>query len=245
MQHYAEFPMADEFPEIIRFSTAPPPLVPGQMHLMVAALDELAENRDRANAVIDAQEHARANRFIDSRHGDNFRLVRGTLRLCLADYLKRPAETIQFVANKYGKPEIVPEQNQQALQFNLSHSHRMTAFSYILGKSVGIDIEFIKPLKNISGLAQHVCSAEELEEFYALEDTQQHDAFFRLWTRKEAFIKAKGQGLSMGLRSIYIGFDTSASLHPVQYQGNWLANWLVKDLDCQANYKLAAAVENL
>jgi 4'-phosphopantetheinyl transferase len=210
---------------------------------MVASVDELAENRERTNAVLDAQEHARANRFIDSRHGEHYRLVRGTLRLCLANYLKLPAETIRFVVNEYGKPEVVPEQNHQGLQFNLSHSHRMTAFLFTLGKSVGIDIEFMKPLKNIPGLAQHVCSPEELEEFNALQSAQQHDSFFRLWTRKEAFIKAKGQGLSMGLRSIYIGFDTSTSLHPVQYQGKWLANWLVKDLECDANYKLAATIE--
>ena len=119
----------------------------------------------------------------------------------------------------------------------------MTAFSFTLGKSVGVDIEFMKPLKNMPGLAQHVCSPEELEEFNALQSAQQHDSFFRLWTRKEAFIKANGQGLSMGLRSIHIGFDTSTSLHPVQYQGKWLANWLVKDLACDENYKLAASIE--
>jgi 4'-phosphopantetheinyl transferase len=235
--------MTDGFPEIIRFSASPPPLVANQLHLMVTSVDELAENLERTAAVIDSEERARADRFINTAHGDNYRLVRGTLRLCLAEYTGMPAEAIRFIANQYGKPEIAPEQNQQALQFNISHSHRMTAFLFSLRKSVGVDIEFIKPLKNMSGLAQHVCSPEELEEFNTLEKAQQQDSFFRLWTRKEAFIKAKGQGLSMGLRSIHIGFDTSNSTHLIQYKGDRLDNWLVKDLACDANYKLAAAIE--
>jgi 4'-phosphopantetheinyl transferase len=108
---------------------------------------------------------------------------------------------------------------------------------------VGVDIEFIKSLKNISGLTQHVYSRQELEEFNAMEPHKQQDAFFRLWTRKEAFIKAKGQGLSMGLRSIYIGFETTAPTRRIEFRGSWLDNWLVKDLQCDADYKLAAAIE--
>jgi 4'-phosphopantetheinyl transferase len=235
--------MTDEFPEIIQFSASAPPLVPAQLQLMVASLDDLARHQERAIAVIDSEEQARADRFINPSHGDNYRLVRGTLRLCLADYLGLPAESIRFITNQYGKPEVAPEQNQSAVHFNLSHSHRMAAFSFTLGQGVGVDIEFIKPLKNMAGLAKHVCSPMEMEEFLALNPAQQQDGFFRLWTRKEAFIKAKGQGLSMGLRSIYIGFDTTRSLHPVQYRGEWLNHWLVKDLHCDAGYKLAVSIE--
>jgi 4'-phosphopantetheinyl transferase len=209
---------------------------------MVASLDELAKNQDRAIAVIDSEEQARADRFINPAHGDNYRLVRGTLRLCLANYLGLPAEDIRFETNQYGKPEVAPEQNQRAVHFNLSHSHRMAAFLFTLGLSVGVDIEYIKPLKNMTGLAQHVCSPKELKEFLALSPAQQQDGFFRLWTRKEAFIKAKGQGLSMGLRSIYIGFDTIHSLHPVQYKSEWLERWQIKDLACDAGYKLAVCI---
>jgi len=105
-----------------------------------------------------------------------------------------------------------------------------------------VDIAGVKPLKNLEGLARQVCCPQELEEFLALEEQCKQDAFFRLWTRKEAFIKAQGQGLSLGLRSIYIGFDTSRLTLPVRYRDNWLDRWLVKDCRCESDYKLAVAV---
>lgn len=242
-RHNRKQTMVEDFPEIIRFSASPPALVPAQLHLMVASLDDLAKNHERATSVINAEERVRADRFINPTHGENFRLVRGVLRQCLAEYLELPAQAIRFDTNQYGKPEVAADQNQRAVHFNLTHSHRMAAFSFSLGNCVGVDIEFIKPLKNMTGLAHHVCSPKEMEEFLALAPAQQQDAFFRLWTRKEAFIKAKGQGLSMGLRSIYIGFDTTRSLHPVQYRGEWLQRWLIKDLACDAGYKLAVSTE--
>ena len=235
--------MSERFPEIIQFSASPPPLTSNQLHLMVASLDTLASNRERTSAVIDVEEQARAERFVNATHGDNFRLVRGTLRLCLAAYLGLAAEDIRFDFNKYGKPEIVPEQNHKALRFNISHSHQMAAFAFTEEKPIGVDIEFIKPMKDMAGLAEHVCCPQELDEFNAIAPQERQKAFFRLWTRKEAFIKAKGQGLSMGLRSIYIGFDTNRAIHRVQYRGDWLNNWLVKDLECDANYQLATTIE--
>jgi 4'-phosphopantetheinyl transferase len=236
--------MTARFPEIIEFPTLPPPqLAPNQLHLLVASLESLAKYREQAFAVINPDEQCRAERFINPRHGDNFRIVRGTLRMCLSTYLHLPAQDIQFDFNEYGKPEISPAQNQQALQFNVSHSHHMAAFIFGNRKKVGVDIEFNKPLKNLSGLANHVCSPQELEEFNTMEHAQRQDAFFHLWTRKEAFIKAKGQGLSMGLRSIYIGFDTTSATRRIQYRGEWLDNWLVKDLPYDGNYKLAVATE--
>ena len=97
----------------------------------------------------------------------------------------------------------------------------------------------------MEGLAQHVCSPKELLEFNALDTRQCEPAFFRLWTRKEAFIKANGQGLSMGLRSIYVGLERTDIIDRVQYQGVWLKNWFIKDLNCPQDYKMAVAVENL
>ncbi|HEY5602552.1 MAG TPA: 4'-phosphopantetheinyl transferase superfamily protein, partial [Gammaproteobacteria bacterium] len=218
--------MIARFPKIIPFQISPPTLALGQIHLMVASLESLAKHREQLYAVLNEEEQTRAQRFINAAHGDNFRLVRGALRVCLGNYLSLPAETIRFTFNQYGKPEIDSAQNPRALRFNVSHSHHMAAFIFTLGKCVGIDIEFIKPLRNMHGLVKHVCGPRELEEFNALDIEERREAFFRLWTRKEAFIKAKGQGLSMGLRTIYIGFDTNRPARPVQYRDHWLDNWL-------------------
>jgi 4'-phosphopantetheinyl transferase len=237
--------MTDTFPHIIHFfSRTPPPLVAQQVHVMAASLADLAGYSAQAVAAINEEERARAARFINPVHREQFTLVRGFLRCCLAAYLDIPAHKIEFDFNQYGKPEIQPAQNTLALRFNVSHSHRMAAFVFTLEHRVGIDIEHIKPLKNMAGLAQHVCSPREWEEFSALRVNQCEAAFFRLWTRKEAFIKGNGQGLSMGLRSIYIGLQETDVISRVQYEGRWSDNWFIKDLDCPPDYKMAVAVEN-
>lgn len=212
---------------------------------MAASIPTLARQLEPTLALINPEERARAARFINPDHGENFALVRGTLRRCLASYLGIDAGDIEFIFNQYGKPAVTPAQNKIELHFNVSHSHQMAAFGFTIGRRVGIDIEAIKSLKDMQGLTQHICSPEELAEFSALADHDRKDAFFRLWTRKEAFIKADGQGLSMGLRSIYLGLDESTEQRPVQYQGIWLKNWLVKDLPCVSDYKLAIASEIL
>jgi len=193
---------------------------------------------------INEEERARAARFLNPAHGDQFALVRGSLRCCLAAYLDIPANKIEFEFNQYGKPLIRPAQNAMALQFNVSHSHHMAVFVFTLRQRIGIDIEYMKPLKNMAGLAQHVCSPGEWREFNALDGSQCEAAFFRLWTRKEAFIKANGQGLSMGLRSIYVGLQETDIINRVQYEGHWLGNWFIKDLHCPQDYKMAVAVDN-
>lgn len=234
------------FPQILTATALPlPPLAPDQLHVLIASVDSLATQREHTMAAINTEEQARAARFVNSLHGDNFSLVRGTLRRCLAGYLQIPAKDIRFTFNQFGKPALDPAQTNQALQFNVSHSHHMAALVFAIGRKVGIDIEFVKSLKNLSGLAQHVCSPQEMEEFNAMALDRRQEAFFRLWTRKEAFIKASGQGLSMGLKSIYIGFDETSAVRHVQYHGEWLQHWMVKDLPCDANYKLAVAVETV
>jgi 4'-phosphopantetheinyl transferase len=236
--------MTEHFPQILAISThTSPPLENQQVHVLAASLDDLETYREQAEAVINSEERARAARFINPAHGEQFALVRGALRCCLATYLAIPAATIEFVFNNYGKPQILPAQNNIALQFNVSHSHRMAAFAFALGQRVGIDIEYMKPLKNMTGLAQHVCSPKEWDEFIALDASQCEAAFFRLWTRKESFIKANGQGLSMGLRSIYIGLQETDIIDCVQYENMWLRNWYIQDLHCPQDYKMAVAVE--
>jgi 4'-phosphopantetheinyl transferase len=236
--------MIDSFPQIIDFSgLSPPPLVPQQVHVMAASLEDLEPHREPATMAINAEERARAERFVNPQHGEQFTLVRGVLRLILANYLGISADRIQFDFNQYGKPEIHHSQNSLSLHFNISHSHQMAAFVFCLGQKVGIDVEYRKPLKNLAGLAQHICHPMELNEFNGLAEDQCNTAFFRLWTRKEAFIKANGQGLSMGLRSIYIGFKEADFISRVQYENNWLHNWLIKDLHCPQDYKMAVAVE--
>lgn len=237
--------MSESFPLIIRFSDlTPPALATNEIHVMAASLEDLAHYRSQAVAAINAEEQARAARFINPVHGDQFALVRGALRCCLGAYLDIPPDRVEFDFNQYGKPEIHPAQNTLALKFNVSHSHHMAAFVFTLRQRVGIDIEYRKPLKNMAGLTQHVCSAKELDEFNHLDGNQCEAAFFRLWTRKEAFIKANGQGLSMGLRSIYIGVEEADLISRVQYEGRWMESWYIKDLLCPQGYKMAVAVEN-
>lgn len=91
-------------------------------------------------------------------------------------------------------------------------------------------------------MIRHVASAKEQQELSALNDKHADEAFYRLWTRKEAFIKAVGRGLGMGLRSIYIGTQCSQTALSVEYQGKITQGWQIYDLVPPTNYKLALCV---
>ena len=236
--------MADIFPQIVELSVSPPPpLEANQLHILALRIESLAKDDTLLLATLNDEERKRAERFINPEHGYKFSLTRGMLRRCLGFYLNQPPQTIVFSFNEHGKPEIKSLVNNHQFFFNVSHSHEMAAFLFAYDGRVGIDIERIKPVKDLLGLAKHVCHPDEFAEFTSMDEAQREVAFYRLWTRKEAFIKANGQGLSMGLRSIYIGCGPRDHITEIKYKTRTLTDWRIKDLPCDPEYRMAIAVE--
>ncbi|MEL6917841.1 MAG: 4'-phosphopantetheinyl transferase superfamily protein, partial [Bacteroidota bacterium] len=123
----------------------------------------------------------------------------------LGDYLNiRPPE-ITFLYGEHGKPEYVHPQN---IQFNISHSQDILVLAFVKDHAIGIDIEKITKEVRVAEIAKNFFSPDEITALMSLPKRSRHKAFYRCWTRKEAFIKAKGSGLSFPLDAFTVSLDT-------------------------------------
>jgi len=229
-------------PNVVRLDVQrPESLSADVIHLYVVSVRTLPFDDQSLNSYLNEDEQARASRFINPEHGQQFRRVRGVLRYLLAHYLDIAPPAVKFEYAKHGKPSI---KANPTLYFNLSHSRDMAAYAFSLEHELGVDIEFMREQSNLAGMISHVGSEKEQRALLSLQGPEVYEAFYRLWTRKEAFIKAVGRGLGMGLRSIHVGVDASSSLIEVDYKDRHQPEWCLKDLDAPQGYKLALCCKN-
>jgi 4'-phosphopantetheinyl transferase len=182
-----------------------------------------------------AAEHARAAQAHPNRRNQII-AARGQLRLILAEYLQTPAADIAIAAHPHGKPYL-PE---HPLHFNLSHSgnHLLIA---IATNPIGIDIETIAPRRNLEQLAQRCLSAKELEYWRQTPPEQRQQLFYRLWTHKEAFVKAVGRGLSLGLAACEFDIGETLTLRRIPKEYGHHQHWQVITLTLNSDYAAALA----
>ncbi len=151
-------------------------------------------------------EEARARRFRHEKDRQAYIVARGLLRLLLAHYLRRTAGEIRFSVNPYGKPALDPPPGEAPLQFNLSHSADLVLLAVADGREVGVDVERVRTMSDLEGLAERYFAEREYRELCALPDVHRQAAFFNCWSRKEAFIKALGKGLAFPLDQFEVSF---------------------------------------
>jgi 4'-phosphopantetheinyl transferase len=180
-------------------------LQPGEVHVWFARLDRTPARIARMRTILNADEIARADRFLMEVHRNRFIAARALLRDLLAGYLGRPPEAIAFAYNEWGKPTLAPGFSALDVRFNLSHSQSLAIYAFALGRDVGVDIEMIRAEVAKESVAENFFSSWEVQTLRALPREHQAQAFFNCWTRKEAYVKARGQGLSIVLSS----FDVS------------------------------------
>lgn len=194
-------------------------------------LEADAARLDYFYEILSPEERERALRFRFAEHRRRSILCRGTLRETLAPYLEVEPAHIRFGYNRYGKPFV----RDSRVHFNLSHSGMFAMLGVSIGCEMGLDIERIDPRFAQDQIPERCFSPREVEQLRALPRGQQNAAFFRCWTRKEAYIKARGMGLALPLDS----FDVSLGPDdpPALYRAG---NWSIQDLEAPAGY--AAAV---
>ncbi len=168
-------------------------------------LDIDAARVERLWDSLSADERARAARFAFDRDRRRFVVGRGAVRSILASYVgAKPAE-IRFTYGPHGKPFLADSPPKNALQFNASGSQELAVCAVTLGREVGIDIEACRPIEDEAFVEQ--CLAPDERQAYAtLSPEEKSASFFRLWTRKEAYLKGAGAGLSRPLSSFEVSF---------------------------------------
>lgn len=210
------------------------PLVPGP-GMLHAAWYSLSED-----------ERARANRFVFAHDRDRFVMARGLLRQLLGERLEIASKDIEFRYNEFGKPELADEPAGNALRFNLSHSGDFAIFVFASGRRVGADIEAIRPLPDADEVAARCFSPREIDAYRNLDEGMRPEGFFNCWTRKEAFVKAVGEGLSYGLSD----FDVSlvpgdpAEILRVGELENGNFGWQIFDIDRIPGFAGAVVIES-
>jgi 4'-phosphopantetheinyl transferase len=163
------------------------------------------------------------------------------LRKILSAYLALAPDELRFVYNEYGKPFISDDQNRGALSFNLSHSNGMALYAVTRGRVVGIDIEYIREDFATLEIAEHFFSKDEVAALKSLPTDQRTIGFFNCWSRKEAFIKAKGMGVSYPLDRFTVSLvpGEPPALLKVDDDMREARRWKMYELKPGANYAAA------
>lgn len=191
----------------------------------------------------DERERADRFRFPDDRR--RFAIARATLRRALAAALgvDDPA-ILEFEYGQHGKPVLSPRFNRGALSFNASHSGERLLIGLGQGADIGVDIECHRPLVDRDGLVRRYFSAAENTVYFCLPEAAREQAFFGCWTRKEAFVKALGRGLSFPLKDFDVGFSEGVDgLLFLQGQPAASEAWQLEGFEPEKGYSAAFATQ--
>jgi 4'-phosphopantetheinyl transferase len=162
------------------------------------------------------------------------------LRLLLGRYLRQPAASIAIRKGSHDKPYLSAEAGEQPLRFNVSHSHGLALFAFALQREVGIDLEKLRPDFASEDVAERFFSAREREELRSIPADLRTEGFFLCWTRKEAYVKAHGDGLHIPLDS----FDVTLTPgQPAELRSADSARWTLRSFSPAPEYAAAAVAE--
>ncbi len=217
------------------------PIDSGQVHVWRAELGVGEGELQSLAGALSADERARAERFYFERDRRHFVAARGVLRWLLAAYLDWEPQAVRFEYGPYGKPALA--RPERGLCFNLSHSHGLALFAFCRGHQVGVDLEKMRPDVDGLALAERFFSRREVAALRALPARERRPAFWRGWTRKEAYLKGRGDGLALPLHgfSVSLGADR-ADLLEVEDDPGEAARWTLASVAVEPGYAAALAV---
>ena len=208
-----------------------------------ATSGEGARQYDAWWELLSTEELERASRFHFAHHAADFVANRARLRILLGQYLEIMPRDLTFTYSHTGKPELLSACGEIA--FNLSHTDGLALVAMTRNGRLGVDIEKMNAANDSLDLARSYFSAHELQELYAYPNpAEQQAAFYRCWTRKEAFLKALGDGLSRPLSAFSVSCGReSAELLACNWEPNAPAAWHLFPLEFDAGYVAALACE--
>ena len=193
---------------------------------------------------LDADERSRAERFRHAADRELYVVSHGALRGILAAYLPADPASLRFRVAEQGKPALIPEPGWPDLRFNLSHTRGMALCAVAVGREVGVDVEWIDAASSHLPIADRFFSAHEVAALHRLPAALRLRGFFNCWTRKEAYIKARGEGLSLPLASFDVSLAPGepAALLAVRSAEPAAEPWSLHDLTITEGYAAALAV---
>ena len=216
-----------------------------EVHVWRASLHQKRQIVRALSEHLKPDERKRAHGFRFPLDREYFVVGRGVLRDILSRYLRTTPDQISFSYNDYGKPTLDGEGGDQGLRFNLSHSHGVALYVVTRERSVGVDLEFIREDFDCVEIATRFFSPSEVTTVRTLLPNLQAAAFFNCWTRKEAFIKAIGDGLSRPLDQFSVSLvpKEPACLLSIDDDSQAAARWYMKEIFPGPGFTAAVVTE--
>jgi 4'-phosphopantetheinyl transferase len=214
------------------------------VHLWVARLEASENNFARAFSWLSPDELKRAERFRFERHYRAFVLGRAVLRALVASYLRIAPTEASFTYGPKGKPALLDA--PCPLSFNVSNSGDLAAYAFTLDCELGVDVEYRRRLVEIEGIARRFFAPDEVAELMGLSEGDRPEGFFNCWTRKEAYIKAVGEGLSVPLDSFQVTLQPGIAARMVALDGSTSAaeRWTLRAFTPAPDYAGAIAYQD-
>jgi 4'-phosphopantetheinyl transferase len=216
-----------------------------EVHVWCCSLVLNSNILTKLRLILSADELERANRFHFQKDRCRFIAGRGILRSIIAEYLQNRPKEIVFTYNTRGKPSIANMFGDSEINFNLSHSHGLAAYAFTRRRGVGIDIERVRSNLSFERIAKRFFTTEEFQELSSLAQDEFIEGFFKLWTHKEAYIKAKGTGLSIPLNrfAVTINSDQTVRSKEIGINPDEECGWSFHSLTPEPGYVGALVVE--
>ena len=221
--------------------------MPDEVQVWRVGLDVPHETSAGLCAWLTDEERKRSAQLRFERDRSRFIVAHGLLHELMARYLETRPDCIRFAYNVFGKPRLHARFGSR-LEFNLSHSCGLALIAIATGAAVGVDLEYVRAQPDCSDIAQLVFSAAELGYLMALPSGLRTEAFFSCWTKKEAYLKARGEGLTIPPNSFSVPLTNDAEQMPIDFH---LASndvgaakrWAMYSLNPASGYIGALAIE--
>ncbi|MEB3341542.1 4'-phosphopantetheinyl transferase superfamily protein [Okeania sp.] len=215
-------------------------LSPNNVHIWRANLKLSPSQIEKLLTILSSDEIERANKFHFARDKNRFIIARAKLRKIISHYLNIEPQKLQFSYSDRGKPYL----KNTSILFNLSHSQDLALYGITKVNLIGIDLEYIRPMNDAENLAKRFFSAQEYNFISELPSEKKQETFFKLWTCKEAYLKATGDGLAGGLEKVEISLNYEKKVEFFCINGNIqeASNWYLYQFIPQDNYIAAVVV---
>ncbi|MCC6809110.1 MAG: 4'-phosphopantetheinyl transferase superfamily protein [Deltaproteobacteria bacterium] len=201
-----------------------------------------------ANALLSDDERRRRDKFVFQEHARLYALAHGLVRRVLSEHLRTTPAALRFVENQYGKPSV----EGATIDFNLSHTKGLVAVGITDVGALGVDVETMDRRTDTLGVAQHSFSDVEASDVTRVPEEQRSERFFRYWTLKESYIKARGMGLHCPLKAFSFLLDDPFAEHTNKIRiamrpdlGDWPERWYFEQRRLRRDHFLAVCIERL
>ena len=213
-----------------------------QIHIWKVNIDNpTLDLDDLFSDVLSDDERKRVDRLRSEKDKKRFIVSRGLLRKNLGSYLGAEPSDITFTYNKYGKPDIKPEHNPGNIKFNVSHSANLAIYAISQNREIGIDLEYIREVRAADKIIGRFFTQQETDFYYSQSEDKRELAFFTLWTRKEAYSKARGMGIGLPSKEFDLNLVPTAEISTTDIKTE--SKWSLIDIEIDEDYLAALATE--